>query len=78
MTMDAPRQRDVFIGWCRAVDRSGLATIALGERIAHHAQDPLAALLVAAGATERVRLMTSVAVLPVRHAGLLVTDPCTK
>lgn len=77
MTMETPRQRDVFLGWCREVERSGLATIALGDRIAHHTQDPLVALAAAAGATDRVRLMTSVAVLPVRDAGLLAREAAT-
>ncbi|MGD9598269.1 MAG: LLM class flavin-dependent oxidoreductase [Steroidobacteraceae bacterium] len=77
MTMQAPRQRNVFLDWCKAVDRSGLSTIALGERIAYHAQDPLIALAAACGVTERVRLMTSVAVLPLRNTGLLAKELST-
>lgn len=74
MTMNAALQRDVFTHWCEAVDGSGLSTIALGERIAYHAQDPLIALAVASGVTRRVRLMTSVVVLPARNAGVVAKE----
>lgn len=74
MTMNAALQRDVFSNWCKAVDDSGLSTIALGERIAYQAQDPLIALAVASGVTHRVRLMTSVLVLPGRNTGIVAKE----
>ena len=74
MTMNAALQRDVFTNWCEVVDGSGLSTIALGERIAYHAQDPLIALAVASGVTRRVRLMTSVVVLPARNTGVVAKE----
>lgn len=74
MTMNTGLQRDVFAGWCKAVDGSGLSTIALGERVAYHAQDPLIALAVASGVTHRVRLMTSVLVLPARNTGVVAKE----
>ncbi len=74
MTMDSGRQADVFVRWCRAVEDSVLSTIALGDRIAYHSQDPLISLAVAAGVTRRVRLATSVVALPTRSTGIVAKE----
>lgn len=74
MTMDPARQRELFLAWCRRADESTLSTIALGDRIAHHSQEPLISLAVAAGATSRVKLMTSVIALPTRHTEMFAKE----
>jgi alkanesulfonate monooxygenase SsuD/methylene tetrahydromethanopterin reductase-like flavin-dependent oxidoreductase (luciferase family) len=74
MTMDGKQQADLFVRWCEAVDDSSLSTIALGDRIAYHSQDPLVSLSVAAGATRRAGLMTSVVALPTRNTGLIAKE----
>jgi alkanesulfonate monooxygenase SsuD/methylene tetrahydromethanopterin reductase-like flavin-dependent oxidoreductase (luciferase family) len=74
MTMDGGRQADLFLRWCEAVDESSLSTIALGDRIAYHSQDPLISLAVAAGTTRRAGLMTSVVALPARNTGLVAKE----
>jgi alkanesulfonate monooxygenase SsuD/methylene tetrahydromethanopterin reductase-like flavin-dependent oxidoreductase (luciferase family) len=74
MTMDVGRQAERFVRWCEAVEESALSTIALGDRIAYHSQDPLISLAVAAGVTRRVRLATSVVALPVRDTGIVAKE----
>lgn len=77
MMMEQPRQRDLFLAWCEAADRSPLSSIGLGDRIAYESQDPLVALAVAAGATKRIRLITSVIALPVRNAPMFAKEVAT-
>ena len=77
MTMEQPRQRELFLSWCQAADNSPLSSIALGDRIAYESQDPLVALAVAAGATRRIRLISSVIALPVRSTPMFAKEVAT-
>jgi alkanesulfonate monooxygenase SsuD/methylene tetrahydromethanopterin reductase-like flavin-dependent oxidoreductase (luciferase family) len=74
MSMEQLRQRELFLAWCEAADRSPLSSIALGDRIAYECQEPLISLAVAAGATKRIRLITSVVALPTRNTGMLAKE----
>lgn len=77
MLMNTAQQRDNFLTWCEAVDNSPLSTLALGERIAYDAQDAMISLALAAGATRRCRLTTSVLALPTRNTGLIAKEAAT-
>lgn len=57
--------RAVIVEWCRRVDDGPFSSISVGERIAYPSHELVATLAFAAAATERVRIMSTVAVLPI-------------
>jgi alkanesulfonate monooxygenase SsuD/methylene tetrahydromethanopterin reductase-like flavin-dependent oxidoreductase (luciferase family) len=63
-SMVAGLDRDDVLGWCRGVDQGPWSTLAVGERIAYPNQELFALIAAAAAVTDRVRLATSVVVLP--------------
>lgn len=56
--------RDAVLAWCGAIDAGPFASLAVGERIAYPSHDLVASLAFAAAATTRVRLESTVVVLP--------------
>jgi alkanesulfonate monooxygenase SsuD/methylene tetrahydromethanopterin reductase-like flavin-dependent oxidoreductase (luciferase family) len=62
---------DVLLEWATRADRGPFASLAVTDRVAFEAQEPLIALAVAAGATRRVRLLTSILLAPTRETTLL-------
>jgi alkanesulfonate monooxygenase SsuD/methylene tetrahydromethanopterin reductase-like flavin-dependent oxidoreductase (luciferase family) len=67
-TMIADLDRDTTVGWCRAIDDGPFSTLAIGERIAYPNQELFVTLSAAAALTERVRIMSTVVVLPMHAA----------
>ncbi len=69
--------REAFIdgafitAWARRADQAGFSSLAVTDRVVHHAKEPLIALAVAAGVTQRIRLMASAIVVPSRETTLL-------
>ena len=59
--------RDAIREWCRRIDDGPFTSISVGERIAYPSHELVATLAFAAAATERVRIVSTVAVLPI-HA----------
>jgi alkanesulfonate monooxygenase SsuD/methylene tetrahydromethanopterin reductase-like flavin-dependent oxidoreductase (luciferase family) len=59
------------IEWARRADRLPFSSLGLLERVAYESLDPFVALSAAAAATQRVRLVTTVVVGPLRPAALL-------
>ncbi len=57
--------------WARRADRAGFSSLAVTDRVVHHAKEPLIALAVAAGVTEHIRLTASAIVVPSRETTLL-------
>ena len=57
--------RAAILEWCRRVDEGPFASISVGERIAYPSHELVATLAFAAAATERVRIVSTVAVLPI-------------
>jgi alkanesulfonate monooxygenase SsuD/methylene tetrahydromethanopterin reductase-like flavin-dependent oxidoreductase (luciferase family) len=51
--------------WCRRVDEGPFTSISVGERIAYPSHELVTTLAFAAAATERVRIVSTVAVLPI-------------
>jgi probable F420-dependent oxidoreductase len=63
-----------FPGFVDAVERRGFDSLWLSERLTGPAPDPLVALAVAAGRTRRLKLGTSVLVLPGRNPVVLAKE----
>jgi alkanesulfonate monooxygenase SsuD/methylene tetrahydromethanopterin reductase-like flavin-dependent oxidoreductase (luciferase family) len=63
--------------WAQVADASGFSSIGIIDRIAYPNHEPLATLAVCAGATQAIRLMTTVLVAPIRSAGLLAKQAAT-
>jgi Luciferase-like monooxygenase len=59
------------IEWARRADQAGFHGVAVHDRPNHDAWDPLATLAAAAAVTERVRLATTVVLLPAYDETLL-------
>lgn len=62
---------NVIIEWSARADRGPFSSVVVTDRVVAAALEPLAVLAVAAGATRRVRLMTSVVIGPTRETTLL-------
>ncbi len=54
-----------ILEWCRRVDEGPFSSVSVGERIAYPSHELVATLAFAAAATERVRIVSTVAVLPI-------------
>jgi alkanesulfonate monooxygenase SsuD/methylene tetrahydromethanopterin reductase-like flavin-dependent oxidoreductase (luciferase family) len=54
-----------ILEWCRRVDEGPFTSISVGERIAYPSHELVTTLAFAAAATERVRIVSTVAVLPI-------------
>jgi alkanesulfonate monooxygenase SsuD/methylene tetrahydromethanopterin reductase-like flavin-dependent oxidoreductase (luciferase family) len=67
-TMIAGVDRDTTLAWCRGIDDGPFSTLAIGERIAYPNQELFVTLSAAAALTERVRIMSTVVVLPMHAA----------
>jgi len=67
-TMISGVTRDTTIEWCRRIDAGPFSTLALGERIAYPNQELFVTMAAAAVLTERVRIMSTVVVLPMHPA----------
>ena len=64
-----PHGRAEVLAWCRAVDEGPSSSLAVPERITYPSHSWVVQLAAAAALTERVRLWTTVVVLPVARRG---------
>lgn len=69
--------RDTFLAWCRRIDEGPFSTLAVGERITYHNLEMMASLAAAASVTERVRLMSTVVILPMHPVNLVAKQMAT-
>jgi alkanesulfonate monooxygenase SsuD/methylene tetrahydromethanopterin reductase-like flavin-dependent oxidoreductase (luciferase family) len=60
-----------LLEWAVRADEGPFASLAVADRVVTYAQEPLIALAVAAGATTRIRLMTSILLSPTHETTLL-------
>jgi len=58
--------------WARRAEARGFSTLGTIDRIVYGCQEPLIALAVAAGATERIELMTAILLAPTRPNGAVL------
>jgi alkanesulfonate monooxygenase SsuD/methylene tetrahydromethanopterin reductase-like flavin-dependent oxidoreductase (luciferase family) len=63
-----PHTRDDVLAWCRGVDAGAWASLAVPERITYTSHDITVQLAAAAALTERVRLWTTIVILPAHDA----------
>ena len=63
-----PHGRDEDLAWCRAVDEGPWASLAVPERITYMSHSWVVQLGAAAALTERVRLWTTIVILPAHDA----------
>jgi alkanesulfonate monooxygenase SsuD/methylene tetrahydromethanopterin reductase-like flavin-dependent oxidoreductase (luciferase family) len=63
-----PHGRDEVLAWCRAVDEGPWASLAIPERITYPSHSMIVQLSAAAALTERVRLWTTIVILPAHDA----------
>lgn len=61
---------DHVLGWAKAADAGPFSSLAAGDRVVAPAHEALAVLAACAGATNRIRLMASLIVVPVRETTL--------
>lgn len=63
-----PHTRADVLAWCRGIDEGGWSSLAVPERVTYPSHDLVVQLAAAAALTERVRLWTTVIVLPAHDA----------
>jgi alkanesulfonate monooxygenase SsuD/methylene tetrahydromethanopterin reductase-like flavin-dependent oxidoreductase (luciferase family) len=59
------------VGWARAAEEGPFASVGVLDRVAYRSLDPFLSLAAAAAVTSRIRVVTMVAVGPVRSTALL-------
>jgi alkanesulfonate monooxygenase SsuD/methylene tetrahydromethanopterin reductase-like flavin-dependent oxidoreductase (luciferase family) len=62
---------DVIISWAQRADEGPFSSLGIIDRMAYPNHEPLVTLAVLAGATDRIGLMPTVMVAPIRNGGLL-------
>jgi alkanesulfonate monooxygenase SsuD/methylene tetrahydromethanopterin reductase-like flavin-dependent oxidoreductase (luciferase family) len=70
-TIPGTNRRQV-LEWARRAEARGFSTLGTIDRIVYPNHDPLIALAAAAGATERIRLMTAILLAPTRANGAVL------
>jgi alkanesulfonate monooxygenase SsuD/methylene tetrahydromethanopterin reductase-like flavin-dependent oxidoreductase (luciferase family) len=68
---------ELMLEWATRADRGPFSSLVVTDRVVSQALEPLAVLAIAAGATKRVRLMTSVVIGPTRETTLLARQTAT-
>lgn len=63
--------------WARSAEACGFSTLGLLDRLVHDNPEPLIALAVLAGVTERIHLQTEVLLTPLRQTALLAKQVAT-
>jgi alkanesulfonate monooxygenase SsuD/methylene tetrahydromethanopterin reductase-like flavin-dependent oxidoreductase (luciferase family) len=62
----------LVLEWARRAEAGPFSSVAVLDRVVYDSFEPFAALAAAAGATERIRLATMIAIGPLRSTALLV------
>ena len=75
MTRDYDRQR--ILTWARKIDQGPFSALSCGERMTGHTYEMNSILAAAAAVTERVRIIASLYVLPMRSAVLTAKEAAT-
>jgi alkanesulfonate monooxygenase SsuD/methylene tetrahydromethanopterin reductase-like flavin-dependent oxidoreductase (luciferase family) len=65
---------DVLVEWARRAEERGFATLATIDRIAYPSYESIVTLAAAAGATERIGLLTNVLLGPTRNPVMLAKE----
>src|SRR6266550_2250155 len=68
---------DLMLEWITRADRGPFSSVVVTDRVVSQALEPVSVLAMAAGATRRIRLMTSVVIGPTRETTLLARQAAT-
>src|SRR3970282_1822507 len=66
-----------MLEWITRAERGPFSSVVVTDRVVSQALDPLSVLAMAAGATQRIGLMTSVVIGPTRETTLLARQAAT-
>ena len=67
----------LVLDWAREADKGPFSSLATIDRLVYDNFEPLTVISAAAGATQRIRLMTSILLAPLRNGGVLAKQAAT-
>jgi alkanesulfonate monooxygenase SsuD/methylene tetrahydromethanopterin reductase-like flavin-dependent oxidoreductase (luciferase family) len=73
----ASASRELMLEWVTRADRGPFSSVVVTDRVVSQALEPLSVLAMAASATQRIRLMTSVVIGPTRETTLFARQAAT-
>jgi alkanesulfonate monooxygenase SsuD/methylene tetrahydromethanopterin reductase-like flavin-dependent oxidoreductase (luciferase family) len=68
---------ELLAAWAQRAEQGPFSSLAVLDRLAYDSFDPFAALSMASGLTNEIRLATMIAVAPLRSTGLLMKEAAT-
>jgi len=68
---------DLILKWAEHAERGPFSSLVVTDRVVSNSLEPLAVLAAVAGATRRIRLMTSIVIGPTRETTLLARQTAT-
>jgi len=70
-TMARRFTRETLVSWCAGIDAGPFSSVSTGDRISFHNPELITTTSAAAALTNRVRVMTNVAVLPLHSTAVV-------
>jgi alkanesulfonate monooxygenase SsuD/methylene tetrahydromethanopterin reductase-like flavin-dependent oxidoreductase (luciferase family) len=70
-------ERDTVLRWAVRAEEAGFASLSAGERLSFDSNDVFVELSLAAAVTERIRLLSSVVVLPLHTTAVVAKQAAT-
>ena len=77
MVPDTEYSRDTTLNWCRLIDQGPFESISVGERTTYPNQEITVLLSAAAAVTERVKLYSTIFILPTHATAVLAKQAAT-
>ena len=77
MVPDTEYSRDTTLDWCRLIDQGPFESISVGERTTYPNQEITVLLSAAAAITERVKLYSTIFILPTHATAVLAKQAAT-
>ncbi len=68
---------DTILEWAKKADAGSFSSLGIIDRLVYPNYEAMITLAAAAGATSRVRLMTTILVAPLRNPGVLAKEAAT-